>query len=122
MLQHLPGEFDRLAFHASAANRPESESAGIDQHRGELLTLLIKSGDVRRATISALTPLVAEAVTTDDVLTRALGADDADRFERLAETVERIGSDELAKLVAEFRPMVKRAKGATVGELFGVKD
>lgn len=97
-------------------------TTGIDEHRGELLTLLIKSGDVRRATISALTPLVADAVTTDDVLGRALGAEDADRFERLADTVERIGSDDLSRLVAEFRPLMKRAKGATVGELFGLKD
>src|SRR5690606_36419439 len=39
----------------------------VDMHRGELLTMLAKDGDVRRAALSALRPITGKAVTTDDV-------------------------------------------------------
>jgi hypothetical protein len=42
----------------------------VDRHRGELLTLLVKDGDTRRAMAAALRPILVGAITTDDVLGR----------------------------------------------------
>ena len=68
-------------------------TTAIDDHRGELLTLLAKDGDVRlRSAIAALRPVLRGAVTTDEVLGRAMTRDDLARFERLADTVKRRGT------------------------------
>lgn len=48
----------------------------VDQYRAELLTMITRDGDIRRATVAALKPLVAGATTTTEVLERAITARD----------------------------------------------
>jgi hypothetical protein len=94
----------------------------VDRHRGELLTLLAKNGDVRRATVAALRPIMAEAVTTDDVLRQVITDDHLERFERLADTVSGRGSRDLRRVVGELRELAADARGSTLGELFSLKS
>lgn len=92
----------------------------VDAHRGELLTLLAKDGDVRRATVAALRPLTGDAVTTDDVLRKVVTDEDIERFERLADTVRRSGSDDLARVVDELQELAGDVRGTTLAEVFGL--
>lgn len=93
----------------------------VDNYRGELLTLVAKDGDVRRATVAALRPIVAGATTTDDVLTRTLTKDDLERLDKLARLLASRGSPKLkaaAKTVTALRP---RGAGKSIGSVLGLK-
>ena len=94
----------------------------VDTHRGELLTMLTKNGDIRRATVAALRPLTSKALTTRDLFSRVIAEDDVARFEKLADEVERNASDDLRNAMAPLRKLTKSAPGTTLGKLFGVKE
>lgn len=94
----------------------------VDLHRGELLTMLTRNGDVRRAAVAALRPLTKGAVTTRDVFRHIVTEDDVERFERLADAVEHAASDDVRNVVAELRTLTVEARGTTLGELFGIDD
>lgn len=94
----------------------------VDTHRGELLTMLAKDGDVRRAAVSALRPVTKSAVTSDDVLRTVLTDDAIERFDRLADTVTRKASPQLRNVIGELRDLASDARGATLGQLFGLDD
>jgi hypothetical protein len=93
----------------------------VDTHRAELANLLLKDGDIRRATVASLRPLVAGATTSTEVLERALSAEDLKRLDALAEEVVRRGSDRLAKSLGPLRRLAKSAEGKTPGEILGIK-
>lgn len=67
----------------------------VDRYRAELLTMLVRDGDVRRATISTLRPLLKGSITTDDVLLRKLCSADIERIERLIKAIEKQASKPL---------------------------
>lgn len=94
----------------------------VDTHRGELLTMLAKDGDVRRAAVSALRPVTKSAVTSDDVLRTVLTDDAIERFDRLGDTVTRKASPQLQNVIGELRELAGEARGATLGQLFGLDD
>ncbi|WP_156251069.1 hypothetical protein [Pseudactinotalea terrae] len=93
----------------------------VDTHRGELLTMLAKDGDVRRAALSALRPITGTAVTTDDVLGRVLGSEDVERLSKLAEIVDRRASNDLRAVLRELRDMLDRSEGRSLAQVFGVR-
>lgn len=92
----------------------------VDTYRGELLTLLAKDGDVRRAAVAALRPVTSQAVTTDDVFGKVITDDDLQRFDRLAQTVTRKASGDLRKAIEGLRELAGEARGDTLGALFGI--
>lgn len=94
----------------------------VDTHRGELLTLLAKDGDVRRAAVAALRPVTKSAVTSDEVLHTVLTDDRIEQFERLADTVVRKASPPLRNVIGELRELAGEARGATLGQVFGLDD
>jgi hypothetical protein len=61
----------------------------VDRYRAQLAPLLVFDGDVRRATVVAVKPLVAGATTTTDVLERVLTEEDLQRLDKLAQEVSR---------------------------------
>lgn len=89
----------------------------VDEHRVQLVHLLLRNGDVRRATVATLRPLVAGATTSTDVLTRTLTAKDLRRLDRLAAEVARHGDERLSKSLAPLQRMTRKAEGRTPAEV-----
>jgi hypothetical protein len=96
-------------------------TAFVDANRAALADLLLKDGDVRRATVAAFRPLVAGATTTTDVLRRVLTAQDLKRFDALAEHVAQRGGAQVAKRLAPLRRLAKGAEGRSPAEILGIK-
>ncbi|MDX2504247.1 MAG: hypothetical protein QNL62_07200 [Gammaproteobacteria bacterium] len=93
----------------------------VDKNRHQLLTLLTKDGDVRRATVTALRPMVEGAITTYDVLERKLTEQDVERINRLMKIVSR-KSDKVFNLrMKMFRSMVNKAEGRSIAQLLDLK-
>lgn len=110
-----------LQARLEASKRGRLLTAFVDGHRAELADMLLKDGDVRRATAAALRPIVAGATTSTDVLRRALTDDDLKRLTALAEEVGQRGDPALEKTLGSVRRLAKNAEGKTVAEIFGIK-
>ena len=93
----------------------------VDQHRAELLNLLTKDGDIRRATVAALAPLVAGATTTTDVLERVMTAGDLDNLDKLSREVESKGSSRLKPALKMVRALRSKAEGRSLAEILELK-
>lgn len=92
----------------------------VDTHRAELLTLLTRDGDLRRATVAALQPLLAGATTTTDFLERSFTAADLERLDRLARELLRSGSPKLQRAVKPLLGLRRQAEGRTVADVAGI--
>ena len=75
---------------------------------------------MRRATVGALGPLVAGAVTTTDVLDRVLTAEDVERLEALAKELSRRGSEEVQAGLKPLLRLSSRAKGKTPAQILRI--
>jgi hypothetical protein len=93
----------------------------VDQNRAELLTLFAKDGDVRRATVAALRPLVAGALTTTEVLERTLSADDLERLDRLSRELLGKGGPRLQAAVQQLVALRPKAEGLTLACALEIK-
>ncbi len=93
----------------------------VDRHRSEFLTMLSKDGDIRRATVAALKPLLAGATTTTDVLERAMTATDLRRLDRLAREVSRKSSRKLRTTLKMVRALRQKAEGKTLANILQIK-
>jgi hypothetical protein len=93
----------------------------VDDHRAELASLLMKDGDLRRATIAALRPLLGGATTTTDVLDRVLTADDLKRLDAVAREVSRRGSRELNRRLKPLLGLKSKAEGKTPAKILEIK-
>lgn len=93
----------------------------VDKHRAELLTLLAKDRDVRRATVAAVKPLVAGATTTTEVLERALTERDIKRFDLLAREVGRKSGRKLQGTLKMVTALSDKAAGKTLAGILDVK-
>jgi hypothetical protein len=94
----------------------------VDKHRADLLDLLVRNGDIRRATVAAIRPLVAGAITTSDLFERKLTDDDVDRLKKLASQVSRAASN--ARLRTALKALVSladKAEGKRIGAVFDLK-
>ncbi|NEP10326.1 MAG: hypothetical protein F6K14_08910 [Symploca sp. SIO2C1] len=92
----------------------------VDQFRGEILTLLIRDGDVRRSSIDLLRPILRGAVTTDDVLQHEISNTDAIRLDKLARSLERKSSSLLCKRLRSLPVFEADIIGKSFAELFGL--
>ncbi len=87
----------------------------IHTHRVPIARVLL-TGDGRRAALALLAPVLAGAVTTDDVLDHRIDETDLANARRLLKVARRIQPD--VKAVAEFaEPLMNAALGRTIGEL-----
>lgn len=93
----------------------------VDRHRSELLNMLSKDGDIRRATVAALRPLVAGATTTTDVLERTITATDLRRLDKLAREVSRRSSGKLRTTLKMLRVLRSKAEGKTLANILQIK-
>lgn len=93
----------------------------VDRHRGELLNMLVKDGDIRRATVAALRPLVAGATTTTDVLERTITATDLRRLYELAREVSRRSSGKLRTTLKMLIALRSKAEGKTLANILQIK-
>lgn len=93
----------------------------VDSHRAEIADLLLRDGDVRRALVATLRPIVAGVTTSTEVLERALTAEDLERLNTLAAHVGRRGSDRFEKSIGPVRQLAKNAEGKTPAEILGIK-
>jgi hypothetical protein len=93
----------------------------VEGSRAELLNLLTRNRDIRRATVAALRPLVAGAITTTDVLQRKMTQRDLKRLEKLAKEVERLGSRGLKAKLRLVKSLGRRAAGRSIGGILGIR-
>jgi hypothetical protein len=118
-------------FHAGIAREMQARLATtrrgriltsfVDEHRFELTTLLLQDGDLRRATIAALRPIVAGATTTTDVLERAFSAQDLKRLDAVARELSRRGSKEIQESLKPVLALGSSAEGKTAAAILGIK-
>jgi hypothetical protein len=93
----------------------------VDRHRAELLNLLTGDGDIRRATVAALQPLVAGATTTTDVLDRMMTERDLENLDKLARELGAKGSRELKASMKVIRALRGNAEGRSMADILGLK-
>ncbi len=93
----------------------------VDQNRAELLSLFAKDGDVRRATVAAMRPLVAGATTTTDVLERKITAGDLERLEKLSRELSRKGGRRLRAAVKRLMTLRPKEEGASLARILKIE-
>jgi hypothetical protein len=93
----------------------------VDKHRAELLTLLAKDRDVRRATVAAIKPLVAGAITTTEVLERVLTERDIKNFDLLAREVGRRSGRKFQAALKVIAALSDKAAGKSLADILGIK-
>ncbi len=93
----------------------------VNRHRSELMALVVQDGDARRAIVAALRPILAGAITTDDVLAHRLSASETARLHALVALGDSKGSAELRKSLRVLAEMLDGAAGRSVGEVLGAK-
>jgi hypothetical protein len=93
----------------------------VDQNRAELLTLFAKDGDVRRATLAAIRPLVAGATTTTDVLERKVTAKDLERLEKLGRELARKGGPRLREGLERLQALRPEADGESLASALKIE-
>lgn len=96
--------------------------AFIDRHRSELLTLVVKDGDTRRAMAAALRPILVGADTTSDLLRRNLTEADIGGLEKLATVAASKASREFNKSLKAVRALFKDAKDKSLAEALEIKE
>lgn len=109
---------DRL----KSSKRGRTLTGFVDVHRHELLTLLAKNGDVRRATTATFRPLLAGAVTTGDVLERTFTDEDVRQLSKLAEQVQSAASPDLAKALRPLLEMAGNAEGKSLAQVLRMRQ
>ena len=93
----------------------------VDANRADIARLLLKDGDVRRATVAALRPLVAGATTTTDVLERVFTATDLKRLDALAGSSVAVAAPSWPTTLQPVRRLAKTAEGRSAAEILGIK-
>ena len=89
----------------------------LQKHRAEALTLLIRSGDVRRSAIHALTPILRGTVTLDQLFATKLSKDDCKRIKLFVNAVRNHGSKALRAETKTLRKLLKDAEGNRIGDV-----
>lgn len=118
-------------FHAGISREVQARLAGsrrgraitafADTSSAELASLLMTNGDLRRATVAALRPLVAGATTTTDVLSRTLTDRDLKRLDALAHELSRRGGADIKKGLRPLLALSSRAAGKTPAQVLGIE-
>jgi hypothetical protein len=95
----------------------------VHMSRGELMQMLVSNGDVRRAAIHALRPVLRNTVTVDQLFDRKLTTDDVSRLKLLVDTTVKSASGKLQAALQPMRALLKKADGAKFGDIlsYGAK-
>ena len=93
----------------------------VHKHRATLMDLVVKDGDVRRAAMAALRPLAKGAMTTDELLSRALKVEDVDRLEALARMVTAKGGRALSVALEPLTPLLDDARGKRLADILEIR-
>lgn len=93
----------------------------VDQNRAELLTLFAKDGDVRRATLAGIKPLVSGTTTTSEVFERQVTAGDLDRLERLGRELARKGGPGLQESLKKLMELRPKGEGESLAKILKIK-
>lgn len=93
----------------------------LDRHQAELLQLLSRHGDVRRAIVAALRPLLAGATTTTEALRRVLLPEDVSALASLGRELERFAGDRLKTSLRMVQDLEGRADGRTLGDILDLE-
>lgn len=70
----------------------------------------------------ALQPLLAGAITTNDVFGRVLSAEDLVRIDKLIEEVSRKGGPKLRGALKPLVGLRKKAQDKSIAQIFGIKE
>jgi hypothetical protein len=93
----------------------------VAQNRAELLSLFARDGDVRRAALAAIGPLVAGAKTTTDVLERRVTVGDMERLEKLGKELTRKGGPKVRSALRRLRALKPSAEGDSLAKVLKIK-
>lgn len=94
----------------------------VDTHRHEILMMLIRNSDVRRATTAALEPVLRGALTTKEVLDYTFREADVKRINRVSECLAADGSNALQKDFKRLKLTGRKIKGKTVAEVLNLQN
>jgi hypothetical protein len=97
--------------------RGRSVLSFIDCNRSELMTLLVKDGDTRRAVVSALRPILIGATTTSDVFEHRFTEADIERLDKLAAVGAIKGGDAFCKSLKVVHALFEGATGRSLAEV-----
>lgn len=122
LLNPMAGLSRDVQTRLQSSKRGRTLTEFVDLHRHELLTLLAKDGDVRRATTAAFRPVLAGAVTTGDVLERMFTDEDVRQLMKLAEQVRSAASPELAKALRPLLDMASNAEGKSLAQVLRMRQ
>ena len=93
----------------------------VDLHRDELLKLIIRDGDVRRATVKAFRPLLAGTTTTTDVLSRHLSEKDVSRLLKLSSQIQNKAESRKLKVSLKLiQALGSKAAGKRIGDVINI--
>lgn len=95
--------------------------AFINRHRSELMTLVVTDGDMRRAMVAALRPILLGAITTTDVLKRRLSGHDIERLNKLIEVGNSKGSPSFRKSLKVLHALLDGGEGRSLNEILEIK-
>lgn len=93
----------------------------VDRYRADLFTMLASDGDVRRAAVAAIGPIVAGASTTTEVLERVFTEKDLLALDRLAREVSERASPELRKALGPVIALTAKAEGRSIASVLGIR-
>lgn len=93
----------------------------VSKNRAQLLTLLAKDGDIRRATVDALRPILVGATTTTDVLDRAFTQEDLKRLDKLAREIHSKCDRNFQTALKVLISLRSKAEGKTLAEILQIK-
>jgi hypothetical protein len=93
----------------------------VSQNRAQLLTLLAKHGDIRRATVAALRPILAGSITTTDVLDRSFTPKDLKRLDKLAREISNKSDRKFQTALKVITSLMHKAEGKTMAEILKIK-
>jgi hypothetical protein len=92
----------------------------LHKHRAPVVSVLL-SGDGRRAVMAALKPILADKVTTDEVLKHKLTRQDVENFRRVLRTARQLQPRLAGAAVRFAEALLKRAEGLSVASLIALK-
>ena len=92
----------------------------LHKHRVPIVSVLM-SGDGRRAALAALQPILADKVTTDEVLRHKLTKQDVENFRRVLRTARQLQPRMPAAALRFAEALVARAEGRTIASLIALR-
>jgi hypothetical protein len=118
---HQPGFFKGISREVEArlntTKRGSVVAGAVRKMRGDLMQLTLADGDLRRMAAVAIGPIVAGAITVDQLFARNLSANDSERLGQLFDLMDRLGNARVKSATADLRRVFTDTAGKTIGDL-----